>query len=163
MTTTPTRKRKSPHGAPLRFVLDEALSHRSDDCLPWPFTIVGKGYGSMRYAGKVQGSHRVICLLAHGSAPTPRHEVAHSCRRKDCSNPRHLRWATPKENNADKIAHRTDNKGEKHGISKLTENDVREIRRLKENVSQAELARRFGVSASAIHRVIHGVLWGWLK
>jgi hypothetical protein len=164
MTTTKPRRRKSPHGAPLRFILDVALGWTSDECLIWPYARVGKGCGSLRHEGKVVGAHRVVCGLAHGRAPSPAHEAAHSCGRgfDACVNPNHLRWALPRENAADKISHRTDNKGEKHGLSKLTEKDVREIRRLKESVPKAVLSRRFDVSHRTISRVVSGETWGWL-
>jgi hypothetical protein len=70
-----------------------------------------------------------------------------------------LRWATAKENMADKERHGTVQRGERSGMNKRTglkENDVREIRRLREEgVPYAAITERFGVNkvtACAIYK-----------
>jgi len=54
-------------------------------------------------------------------------------------------------------------RGEEHGNAKLTEQDVKEIRRLnsrkKDPWTQVELAKEFGVSKSLINKVIKRVIW----
>jgi len=54
-------------------------------------------------------------------------------------------------------------RGEEHGNAKLTEQDVKEIRRLnsrkKDPWTQVELAKKFGVSKSLINKVIKRVIW----
>ena len=53
--------------------------------------------------------------------------------------------------------------GEANGRSKLTREQVLEIRRLHaQGISQAELARRYGVSAASINHVVNGITWSWL-
>src|SRR4051812_2593059 len=58
----------------------------------------------------------------------------------------------------DKVA-----KGEAIGTSKLTEDDVREIYRLRlSGVAQRAIARQFGVDKSTIQDICHGERWGHL-
>lgn len=92
----------------LRFI-EAAFSHR-DGCLLWPFkNKAGKGYARARINGEDQYVHRYICERINGPAPSMIHEVAHSCGKGHhaCIAPDHLRWATPRENEADKLLHGT--------------------------------------------------------
>lgn len=157
--------KKSPHGAPRRFITEVALLHSGDDCLIWPFARMGKGYGKLRHEGGEIGAHRLVCTLAHGPAPSPIHEAAHSCGHgfDACVSPHHIAWKTPKENAADKLSHDTHNRGERHGLAKLTEADVRYIHTQKGKTSQATIARSLGCSWSAVHRVITKETWSWLS
>src|SRR5690606_20841041 len=93
--------------------------------------------------------------------PTPRHEAAHSCGNGHlgCCNPRHLRWASHVANMADKVEHGTHQIGEKHGMARLTENDVRYIRKMRGKVSQQKVAAQFGVTFSAISCVQRRATW----
>ncbi len=101
-----------------------------EECLYWPFSTNGK-YGIFRQKAKFY-AHREMCGLANGPAPSEMHQAAHSCGNghKGCVNPKHLRWATPKENAADTIVHGTRISGEMHKASKLSEAEVREIRNM---------------------------------
>jgi hypothetical protein len=60
----------------------------------------------------VRRAHRVMCEIAHGPKPAPGFVAAHTCGkgREGCVNPRHLRWASQKENMADKLLHGTSNR-----------------------------------------------------
>jgi len=53
--------------------------------------------------------------------------------------------------------------GEGCRTSKLTEDDVREIRRLAGIVTREDLARRYGVSVSTIYSVTSGKHWSHVK
>jgi hypothetical protein len=75
-----------------------------------------------------------------------------------CVNPNHLRWATRKENEADKISHGTHNRGERHGQSKLTESMVLEILATKD-LSHQIIASRYGVSRFAIDSIKNRKAW----
>lgn len=102
-------KIESRNGEPITFMRTVALSYASDECLTWPFARSGKGYGQYREHGETKYVHRFLCEQVHGSQPSNIHEVAHNCGKGHlgCINPRHLRWATPKENSADQIIHGT--------------------------------------------------------
>lgn len=68
-----------------------------------------------------------------------------------------LCWGTRAQNEADKIAHGTSNRGERHGMSKLTYEDVHQIR--KSPKSDAALARSLGVSRPTITHVRNRSTW----
>ena len=75
-----------------------------------------------------------------------------------------LKWGTPKENQADRFIHLTDNRGERHSLSKLSKGKVLEIKQMLANgVSQSKISRKFCVSRSAISEINRGKNWGWLK
>lgn len=149
-------KALSPRGAPMAWLRANG-NYAGDDCLIWPFSRMPDGRAHMNGAFP----SRVMCELAHGEAPSRSHEAAHSCGRGHdaCVSPRHLRWATPTENAADKVLHGTVILGERHYASKLSEADVREIRSLATSVPQKDLAQRFGVRPVCINKIVHRHSW----
>lgn len=69
-------------------------------------------------------------------------------------------WGTHKENAADKLRHGTDSKGERNGMAKLTESDVKDIRRMHSDGSgRQEIMKSFGISAMTHWRVVNRKLW----
>ena len=146
---------RASHGRPMRWIEDHA-SYQGSECLTWPFRRGGRGYA---YISNEPASRR-MCELAHGAAPSAAHQAAHSCGNGHlgCINPRHLRWATKQDNERDKIAHGTLRVGRQLPWAKLTEDQVREIRRLKE-CSHSQIAKQFGVSRSLVGQVIQGKIW----
>lgn len=150
-------------GQPLSWLVDNR-SFGGDDCLPWPFASGGDGYGRLTLDGHNRVASRAMCILAHGEPPTPSHQAAHSCGNGDkgCCNPRHLRWATPVQNNADKVDHGTVNRGSRHGNAKISEADVRAIRALPPGTSNAEIARSFGLARTTIADIRSRRRWAWV-
>ena len=142
--------------------LESATQSQTDECIIWPFSIADNGYG-LTGSAIAKGAHRAVCLLAHGEPPTPEHEVAHSCNVRACINPRHVRWATHIENEADKIIHDTLLRGERNPQAKLTERDVLAIRAMEGRFYLREAAARFGISISTAHRIWRREVWSWLK
>lgn len=128
------------------------------ECVIWPFSFDAHGYPLLAVGYKRTHAHRVTCELVHGPPPAGRYEAAHSCGVSSCFNPSHLRWATPSENNADKVNHGTNSRG-------LAAEDVRRIRRevaVGGHGTQRRLARELNVSESAISAVVHGRTWAAL-
>ena len=147
-------------GAPCDF-LEAAIGSETDECIPWPFGTRGGGYGSVYIDGRSRLVHRVVCERVHGDAPTQEHEAAHSCNNRPCINPRHLRWATPTENAADKIAHGTLMVGEANPMHKLSIGEVQAIREQGGPLRVA--ADEFGVSITTVHRIRRRESWTWLE
>ncbi|WAJ27560.1 HNH endonuclease [Antarcticirhabdus aurantiaca] len=153
-------------GVPLRWLIETALTCKHEACLSWPFADAGNGYGRVFIDGKSKYAHRVVCEMAHGSAPSDGMDAAHSCGKGHlgCVNPGHLSWKTRAGNFADKLIHGTDNRGERHLQAKLTEADVLEIRKAAASggQSQREISERYGVSQAAVSDIIRNRSWGWL-
>lgn len=142
--------------------IDRALKSNTDSCVIWTFGKGSHGYGEIRYEGKMQTVPRLVCKLAHGASFLPSAQAAHSCGNRACINPKHLRWATPIDNNADKLIHGTVSKGEKHGMAILSDANVLEIWNMKGKKSQKDLAKEFGVSRQTITNIHTKIRWGWL-
>ena len=138
-----------------------AVPFQGEDCLPWPFFCNDKGYAAWTVDGRPQPAARVICEMVNGAPPSPAHVAAHSCfmGHMGCVNPKHLRWATQSENEMDKVASGTSNRGERHGLSKLTEDEVRRIK-ADRSVSADDFAARYGVSRWTIFDIRSGRRWG---
>ena len=151
-------------GEPERFLRESVLAYAGDECLTWPFATV-KGYGVIKRDGVSTGVHRIVCEHVHGPAPTKRHEAAHSCGNgvRGCVTPGHLRWASKLENNRDMILHGTMPRGESSGRTTLTEDDVREIRRLSGSMMNKDIAAMFSVSPEAISGILNRRNWAWLE
>ena len=97
-------------------------------CILWTGGRVSMGYGTIRANSRQSLAHRVSYELFIGDVPRGL-VVCHSCDKKDFVNPLHLFIGTQQENIDDKVQKKRQAVGERHGMSKLTEDDVRTIRR----------------------------------
>lgn len=149
----------TPKGA-LREFVESAIGSHQDDCLNWPFPgSVSRGYGHLFIDGRTVKAHRYVCKKVHGPPPSRRHQAAHKCGVRSCINPRHLYWATALENTTDKYSHGTMLVGEKAPWAKLTEDDVRAIRKRCETELQREVAESFGISKSMVGMIVRRKRW----
>lgn len=105
--------------------------------------------------------HRLV--LESFVGPCPRGmECSHFPDRdpKNCnlSNPS---WGTKKANQADRIAHGTDARGEKNKGAKLTDEMVRSIRKeyVPRKVTSIQLGRKYGVSGAKIRQIVARAAW----
>jgi hypothetical protein len=78
-------------------------------------------------------------------------------------NPRHLRWATRRENHADKKIHGTHNSGARNGGAKITEGVAREIPSMRGKASLADLVAIYGISKQQISAIHTGRKWPCLR
>lgn len=129
-----------------------------NDCWPWLGRRTDRGYGEYHLSGERWRSHRFA--LADTGIELGEKIVLHKCDNPPCCNPKHLTVGTYADNNADMRAkgRAKASRGEAHHGSKLTENQVREIRASQESLP--ELARRFGLAKSAICNARSGKTWG---
>ena len=84
--------------------------------------------------------------------------VCHICDNPKCVNPDHLFLGTYKDNAEDMVKKNRSLKGERHSNAKLTEKNVRDIRRRKKE-PVAHLASIYGVSAYTIKDILRKRTW----
>ena len=109
---------------------------------------------------RTQRIHVVICRTFHGPKPSPRHHAAHRDGNFKDNRADNVRWATPEENQADRVLHGTDIRGEQVHLAKLTEHDIPIIRRLRElHVPHRVIAYAYQVDTNAINLIEKGRTW----
>ena len=87
--------------------------------------------------------------------------ICHHCDVSICVNPAHLYAGNAKTNNDDKKARGRIRCGERNHLSKLTDDEVRQIRADKR--SSAGLGRIYRVGASTIKAIRRGATWRHVK
>lgn len=157
-----------------------------DGCWEWPFSRnVRSGYGQL--TAFVDGKHKTYTahrasFAAFNGALIPGRLVCHTCDNKGCFNPSHLYQGTDSDNMQDMWDRAPIDRsaraarGERHGsrtkperiqrgtvhhASKLTDEIVREIRA--SNLSEAKMAKKYGVSSSTIRSAKIGETWTHVK
>lgn len=132
------------------------------DCVEWPGAVGTTGYGKFCFRYKDYNAHRVSYLIHRGEIPVGMmvlHDPAR-CNNRRCVNPDHLRLGTAAENQHDRNVAGTDVRGERVVGAKLRGEDVVEIRRLRQSgISEAELARRYGVHRTSINFIVNRKTW----
>ena len=126
-----------------------------------------KGYSRLILCvdGKCKGAspHVLVAEAFIGKRPTAAHEVAHFDGNPKNNFVGNIRWATRKENATDRIIHGTNRKGKELPQTKLTENQVKKIVKLRKNgATLLEIARKYGVCMQNISRIMRGQTWQWL-
>lgn len=138
-------------------------------CWVWRGAVNNKGYGIFNYCGVTKLAHRVSWEFAKGRIPICMN-VLHKCDTPRCVNPEHLFLGTQKDNMQDCSSKNRIHVnwparcGEKHGRSKLTEKQVKEIfRRRTQGEIGTKLATEFGVSRWTILQIVSGRAWKYLN
>jgi hypothetical protein len=149
------------YGRPLRILKQHAGKNGR---LRVPLSINGRE--------KIVASYRLVCEAFHGPQPTPAHQVAHNDGDVANNHYTNLRWATAKENAADKYIHGTVEMGDRHwtrrkpdkvkrgsenGSSKLTEEQALSV--LSDPRPSKVLAAELGVSDVLIYGIRRGAFW----
>ena len=116
------------------------------ECWYWTGAQAGKHYGAfwLDHSSYVM-AHRFAYELMYG--PIPEHLfVCHTCDTPLCVNPAHLWLGSKGDNNRDRAAKGRSAQGENNGQSKLTADQVQELRtRAAHGEPITRLARAFGV------------------
>lgn len=123
----------------------------------------GNGYWgiSLSIDGKSTSylTHKLVLEAYVGPRPKGK-EAAHLDGDRSNDKASNLRWCTKKENHAHKWIHGTQQTGERNGFSKLTEEQVKEIRlRHMRGESQSALGREFGVKQATIWLIVARKGW----
>jgi DNA-binding transcriptional regulator YiaG len=113
---------------------------------------------------KREAIHRLVAAAFIGPAPTPRHQVNHKNGIKSDNRLANLEWVTCQENNRHAVLTGLNtfdhpSPGERNGLAKLTWTQVAEIRALRGRVGARQIAKRYGVSRSAVQFIHQGKHW----
>lgn len=128
-------------------------------CWIWTASCLPKGYGWF-YDGGTVLAHRWAYEYFIGPVPNEMC-VCHKCDNPACVNPDHLFLGTQADNVADQVQKNRQVFGERNGNGKLTDEQVRAIRR--SNGSQSEIAERFGIDRSLVSLIRSGKRWAHLS
>lgn len=147
--------------------VESRMPENPEDCWTFKLKANDRGYPFLKRDGKDERVSRLMWELHNG--PIPEKEVVrHCCRlyradKKDnpkCINPLHLTIGTQKKNIQDAQEAGTLAKGEAHGNSKLTVDQVKEIMALKgTGILLREVADKFGVGITTISDLWKGKRW----
>lgn len=92
-----------------------------------------------------------------GPKPSPDHEAAHGDGVRDHNALSNLRWATSKENQADRLAHGTAQFGEDNPNAHLSDTQIRLMRaHFAYGETKAQISRTFGCSDTHAHLIVTG-------
>jgi hypothetical protein len=148
----------------LRFV------NKTDTCWEWTGGKNTGGYGEFSFMGHLFRANRFAYELWINTIPV-NNVVRHTCDNPSCVNPEHLETGTHKQNSRDmidrgrhqncaKICPEKLARGEKVGGSKLTQDDVREIKILLGfGISISQLGKQFNVDKSSVSNIKRGKTW----
>lgn len=117
-------------------------------CWIWQLSFFPNGYGQVTDGNRSKTTaHRALYQELRG--PVPRDlQLDHLCRQRDCVNPDHLEPVTHLEN------------CRRSNSTRLTEEDVREIRRLcSDGARPVEVAAQYGLTRQYVNALVRGEYW----
>lgn len=128
-----------------------------DDCWPWQAGKFDNGYGAFSYSHrKLLRAHRVAYVVSGGSL-IGEERVLHRCDNKPRCNSRHLFKGSDLDNIRDRDQKGRQAKGVTAGLTKLTEKQVKYIR--KDPRPQRDIADDYEVCKSTIGYIKRRETW----
>lgn len=111
-------------------------------------------------------AHRLVALGFLGDPPSPGMQVAHKNGSRLMCHKDNLRWSTPLQNHDDRRDHGNGFAGERNAKAKLSDEDVREIRRLHAAIKMRdidmkvyELADMYGLHIGTVCNIAARKSW----
>lgn len=136
---------------------------KKNGCWDWNGYVLKTNYSLIRYGNTKIQSHRASWMIHVGEIPENLC-VLHKCDNRRCTNPDHLFLGTRKENSTDMVNKGRSLKGIKHNRNKLSEDDVRSVRKLiNYGVNDSIISKFFSVTPASIWFIKNGVTWKHLN
>lgn len=141
--------------------------NKHPDCWLWTGNRLKAGYGKFMISSKngMTTAHRVSWMLHRGPIPDGMF-VLHSCDNPPCVNPDHLFLGTHTDNMKDCMSKgrfrggTNPSHGESHYATKLTEESIKQIRRLRsDGLSYPQIASRFGITDTSARNIVIRHTW----
>lgn len=141
---------------------------KSDGCWEWQGVVNEKGYGVINKGRVGEGNvlaHRLSWELHNGVIPEGEGYhgicVLHKCDNPSCVNPDHLFLGTNQDNINDMVSKQRNRRGENQPMSKLTDAEVKEIRKLRntETITYDELGKKYGICGSTVYNIVNRYTW----
>lgn len=129
-------------------------------CHVWVGDVNHRGYARASVGGKTTSMHRAAYEQAYGPIPSGMY-VLHRCDVRSCINPEHLFLGSHDDNMRDMVSKGRQRRGERNAQSKLTEEQVREIRR--STLGKRALALMYGVTPNAVSCIKKRETWGHVQ
>lgn len=145
---------------------EKVRTGRGRSCWLWQACLNHSGYGMIRNGPRGMSlAHRLSWAIHFGDPGS--NQVLHRCDNRECVNPAHLYLGTNADNMRDKVERgrssypRPDRQGQKHPLAKLTDRQVRAIRRRARGRrgEGRDLASEFGVSRATICNILKRKSW----
>lgn len=133
------------------------VQKRNKGCWKWTGNRFQSGYGVIQVNKKLLVATRVMWIVTHGEL-TDDLCVLHSCDNRGCVNPEHLFLGTKGDNAKDCVSKDRHSRGERNGISKLTDEQVLMIRSAsyrRRTRDIYDMAEQLGVSYSCVWNVLN--------
>lgn len=150
-----------------KYVVARSTVNAETGCWEWALYKCSFGHGSCGNSWPAKLYHKTrahnIAWIAYNGRYSSDLWVLHKCLTHSCCNPKHLYLGTAKDNRADAFkdgnAKIPDNRGERCGTSKLTEEDVMKIRDLSKTFSNTEIGGMFGVCRQHVGDILRRKCW----
>lgn len=135
---TPLGSENTKRDEAATFLEQTVLAREHGDCVIWPFATVN---GHPVVGRRRLYVRRVVCEAFHGPAPSDKHIAEPVCGNVRCVSNAHLGWRL---------------KGKKAGASRgaISDAERREVVSLSREMQQVDIARRFGITASGVSKII---------
>lgn len=120
-------------------------------------------YGKSNLFGYGTTAHRMAYLVFRNEIPDGM-DVLHHCDNPICCNPYHLFLGNDSDNQQDALSkgrHKCGMlKGESHGGSKLTEDNIKTIRQMRlDGLKLKEIGDAFGITYQNVFRIVKNISW----